>query len=137
MSAPAWIDAPIEHPEGYTRFVELFNARKFFEAHEVLEDLWVVEVGPVREYYKALIMAAVALEHWRRRNPSGARKLWRDARARRAPPPAPHEGLDLRAFRAQMDEILAPIMANGAAAPPAPPDHRLPILALQPPRLTP
>ncbi len=52
--------------------VELFNQRKFFECHEVLEEAWKPEQGPRRLFLQALIHLAVGLHHWQRGNPKGA-----------------------------------------------------------------
>ena len=63
-------------------FVRLFNREEFFEAHEVLEDLWQEYSGPDRTLYQGLIQVAVALEHSLRGNPRGARGVLESARRR-------------------------------------------------------
>jgi predicted metal-dependent hydrolase len=102
-------DLPIAPPAEYLAYVRLFNSGDYFEAHEVLEDLWVVEPGPLRTYYKGLIMMAVAILHWQRGNPNGARKLHRDARAYLAPYAPACEGLDVGDFLARLDRLFAPL----------------------------
>jgi len=63
--------------EGLARFA----AGEWFEAHEVLELLWrPLPKGPDRHFVQGLIQLAVALEHWRRGNPRGARGQWDKAR---------------------------------------------------------
>ncbi|MBI4342242.1 MAG: DUF309 domain-containing protein [Candidatus Omnitrophica bacterium] len=57
----------------------LFNHRRFFECHEVLERLWLDTAGRERDFYKGLIQAAVAFYHWSRRNPAGAMSLYRSS----------------------------------------------------------
>ncbi len=52
-----------------------FNAGRFFEAHEWLEEIWQFERGPVRELYKGLIQIAAAFVHISRGNPRGADRL--------------------------------------------------------------
>ncbi len=59
----------------WTRGVVLFNRGEFFEAHEVVEDLWLERTGEEREFLKGFIQAAVALEHHRRGNPNGFRSV--------------------------------------------------------------
>src|SRR5262249_10939110 len=50
-----------------------FNAGKYFEAHEVWEDLWrPTENGPLKDCYQGLIQAAVALHHLQQGNEVGA-----------------------------------------------------------------
>lgn len=56
-------------------FIHLFNTKKFFEAHEVLEELWLESHGDEKEFYKGLIQCAAAFVHLQRKNPQGANKL--------------------------------------------------------------
>jgi len=49
-----------------------FNSGRYFEAHEVWEDLWRVTEGPMRSFYQGLIHAAVGLYHLQRKNHTGA-----------------------------------------------------------------
>ncbi len=60
-------------------FVVLFNNRKFFEAHEVLELLWLETEGKEKDFYKGLIQCAAAFVHHQRGNPRGAHKLYQRA----------------------------------------------------------
>lgn len=120
---------PMPYPVEYLEFFRLFNERDYFEAHEALEDLWVVEVEPLRTYYKGLIQAAVALCHWERGNHSGARKLYRSARAYLAPYPAEFEAFALEEFRRWLDGAFAPLAEDPAARPPFP-EAEVPQLAL-------
>ena len=41
-------------------FVECFNRQAYFEAHDVLEEFWLVTRGERRDFYKGLIQTAVA-----------------------------------------------------------------------------
>lgn len=117
-------------PKEYLEFVRLFNERDYFEAHEALEDLWVVEVAPLRDYYKGLIQAAVALCHWERGNLSGARKLWVSARRYLSPYPERYEGLELGLLRESLDTLFAPL-TTGRGGTEAPCRSRHPVLILQ------
>ena len=47
------------YPERYTKGVWLFNARHFFECHEILEHLWLESIGTPKTFYQTLIHAAV------------------------------------------------------------------------------
>ena len=60
-------------------FVQLFNRKEFFEAHEVLEGLWLESLPPTKDFYKGLIQCAVAFVHLQRNNFRGAKKLFRTA----------------------------------------------------------
>ena len=51
----------------------LFNEGKFYDAHEVWEDLWRATSDPVlKTCYQGLIQAAVGMHHLERRNVIGA-----------------------------------------------------------------
>jgi uncharacterized protein len=55
--------------------IELFNAGRYFEAHEVLEQAWLAEHGPVRLLYQGVLQVGVGLHHARRGNRRGALAL--------------------------------------------------------------
>lgn len=69
------IKAKIPEDKRYLEFFELFNAQNFFEAHEVLEDLWREEKGPNRDFYQGLIQIAAAFVHAQKENSEGTRNL--------------------------------------------------------------
>ncbi len=60
---------------GFIKGIDLFNQGKFFEAHEELEKIWLKDTSELRDFYKGIIQAAVALHHLKRRNLSGAASL--------------------------------------------------------------
>lgn len=47
----------------YWHGIELFNAGRYFESHEVLEEIWTSERGPRRLFLQGLIHFAVAMHH--------------------------------------------------------------------------
>ncbi len=59
--------------------VSLFNRRFYWEAHEVLEDLWMVERGKARLFYQGIIQAAAAYYHVLNANPKGVIRLAEEA----------------------------------------------------------
>lgn len=126
------MDDPIPWPREYHEFTRLFNEGEYFDAHEVLEDLWIMEVPPLRDYYKGLIQAAVALCHWERGNHGGARRLWILGRGYLAECPPHMEGLDLAAFIARMDALFRPLL-EGPGTPPPPSRAEIPTLRLDDP----
>jgi predicted metal-dependent hydrolase len=54
-----------------------FNRGEFFEQHETLELLWRAEPRDIRYLYQGILQIGIGFEHLRRRNPRGARRLWR------------------------------------------------------------
>lgn len=64
----------------YLRGIALFNAARFYECHEVLEELWLAATGDERELLRALIQAAAALHHHQNGNGLGAAGVYARAR---------------------------------------------------------
>ena len=52
--------------------IRLFNDQKFFQSHEALEEAWMPERGPRRQFLQALIHFAVGFYHCQRDNSAGA-----------------------------------------------------------------
>jgi len=121
----------IQFPQEYIEFFELFNQREYFESHEVLEDLWIMETGEEKQYYKGLIMVTIALEHWRRNNPSGAYRLWRDGEKLLEKYPSHYKGFELGTFRKMIADLMKRIIeTEGLECDPCKIDQH-PILELQ------
>ena len=57
----------------YRRGLELIDRREFFEAHEVLEELWRESRGEERLFLQSLIHFAVGYYHAEEGNAEGAR----------------------------------------------------------------
>lgn len=79
----------------YLGFFECFNRQLFFEAHEVLEELWLTERGGPRDlFYKGLIQLAGAFVHFQKNRLAPAAALLKLAQANLAKYPETYEGLD-------------------------------------------
>jgi predicted metal-dependent hydrolase len=65
--------------DGFARGIQLFNKAEFFEAHEVLEDVWRAASLPEKKFLQGIIQIAVALHHYSRGNQVGAQSLMRRA----------------------------------------------------------
>jgi predicted metal-dependent hydrolase len=63
------------HSEAFSRGIELFNSAAFFEAHEVLEDVWRAAPESERKFLQGLIQVAVAFHHHSTGNLVGAGSL--------------------------------------------------------------
>jgi predicted metal-dependent hydrolase len=64
-----------EKEEKFERGLAHFNAREFFEAHEVWEEVWLVEREPEKTFLQGIIQIAAAFHHYRRGNSDGAESL--------------------------------------------------------------
>ncbi len=87
-------------PPQLAEFVALYRAGRFFDAHEVLEEVWRRSDELPMRFLQGLIQWAVAFEHHRRGNAHGARVLLGRAWSRLGDAPEGYMGLDLSAWRA-------------------------------------
>jgi 8-oxo-dGTP diphosphatase len=104
-------EGPYAHE--YLEGLKLFNEAKYFEFHEMLEEVWHPSEGLDRLHYQGLIQAAIALEHFRDGNPDGARALYEEACEKWAQLPARHLGVDLKAFQERMNVFLSKTQNHG------------------------
>lgn len=56
-------------------FIECFNRQAYYEAHDVLEELWLKTSGERRNFYKGLIQTAAASLKLQQRKPDPASRL--------------------------------------------------------------
>lgn len=88
----------------YAAFFDCFNQGRFFEAHEVLEALWLRERGTDRDFYKGLIQLAGAFVHLQKLRPAPAGALLGLAAANLGRYPAVHHHLDVGRTTARIAE---------------------------------
>jgi predicted metal-dependent hydrolase len=82
----------------YLGFFDCFNDQLFYEAHDVLEVLWLPDrKGPNGDFYKGLIQLAGAFVHLQKERLKPAAALFKLARTNFAKYPATHERLDVAA----------------------------------------
>ena len=79
--------------------IELFNRGEFFEAHEVLEDVWRAAPAAEKLFLQGMIQVAVGLHHYRTGNVAGAQSVLARAAGNLAQPPAERAGVDVEALR--------------------------------------
>jgi uncharacterized protein len=88
-----------ERDEKFQRGVLHFNAREFFEAHEVWEEIWLVESEPEKTFLQGIIQIAAAFHHYSRANPDGAESLLAAGIVKLSRFPAHHRGLAIEDLR--------------------------------------
>ncbi len=82
----------------YLAYFECFNGGLFFEAHDVLEHLWLAgRGGPNHNFFKGMIQLAGAFVHLQRNRLRPADALFKLAGANLRQYPAIHEQLDVAA----------------------------------------
>jgi predicted metal-dependent hydrolase len=93
----------------YTGYFELFNQRKFFEAHEVLEHIWLADKhGPNGAFHKGLIQLAGAFVHLQKNRPQPAASLFKLALANLEKYSQVHEHLNVQST----SELIRRWLAN-------------------------
>src|SRR5208283_663629 len=82
----------------YAGYFDCFNRQLFYEAHDVLEELWLKDkYGPNGAFYKGLIQLAGAFVHLQKNRPHPAAALFKLALANLEKYPHRHERLDVAA----------------------------------------
>jgi predicted metal-dependent hydrolase len=94
----------ISDDDKFHRGVSLFNAGDFFRAHEIWEELWLVESEPDKTFLQGLIQAAAAFHHYSQGNFSGAESLLASAATKLQRFPADHCGIRTSEFRTALIE---------------------------------
>lgn len=113
----------------YLGYFECFNRGLFFEAHDVLEELWLAQKHSANyRFYKGLIQLAGAFVHLQKNRRRPAVALFKLARANVGQYPALHEHLDLSGVLRMIDDWIERLEASHGAANPFP--------GPEPPRLT-
>jgi len=84
----------------YVGFFRCFNAQLYYEAHDVLEEVWLPIRGQAQaKFYQGLIQMAGGFVHLQKQRLGPAARLFALALANFDPYPARHEGIDLEAIR--------------------------------------
>jgi predicted metal-dependent hydrolase len=103
----------------YLGYFDQFNRGLFYEAHDVLEQLWLKDrQGPNGSFYKGLIQLAGAFVHLRRERLRPAAALFKLADANFRKYPACHEHLAMPAVLALIQHWLARLEQSDFASNP-------------------
>jgi hypothetical protein len=103
---PAGMRAPKYDPN-YVNFFKCFNRQQFFEAHEVLEVLWLPQrQGPNGAFYKGLIQLAGAFVHLQKNRLGPAAALFKLTQSNLQHYPPIHQGLPVAEVLAMVEDWL-------------------------------
>ena len=105
------------HPIQYLQGIEHFNAERYFDAHEVWEEVWLRSSGDTKLFYQMLIQAAVGLHHYERNNARGARGMHANVVDKLDRLPSFVMSLDLDDFSRQYRAFFAELIENNNEAP--------------------
>jgi uncharacterized protein len=91
----------------YLGYFECFNRQLYFEAHDVLEELWLKDrMGPNYSFYKGLIQLAGAFVHLQKNRLRPSAALFKLADANLEKYPSVHEELDVLKVRGLIRDWL-------------------------------
>ncbi len=96
------------YPAEYLEGIALFNSRRFYEAHDAWESLWLREPDAHRKLLlQALIQSAIAFYHLEEGRKRGARKMYERAKEKFARLKEKRlMSLDVESFERQFDAVL-------------------------------
>jgi predicted metal-dependent hydrolase len=86
---------------------QAFNEERYFQAHELWEELWTPMRGVERRRLQGMIHCAVGLYHFHRDNRTGAMRQFQKALAKTADCPAGWRGITIKALRENIGHLLA------------------------------
>jgi uncharacterized protein len=108
----------------YLGYFECFNRQLFYEAHDVLEELWLADrKGPKGDFFKGLIQFAGAFVHLQKNRLRPAAALFKLARANLEKYPLVHERLDIGNLLLTIDGWLARLESTAFASNPLDPSN--------------
>lgn len=102
------LDTPpsrISDAEAVAEGLRLFNEERFWESHEVLEQIWRESTGEERDALQSVILAAAAFVHYQKGEPDIFLSVLKRARAKMSGK-ATVDHLDLDQLRKNIDAIL-------------------------------
>ncbi len=107
------------YPGEYLEGIELFNAGRYFDAHEIWEEIWLRSSGATKLFYQMLIQAAVGLHHYERGNARGGRGMHKAVAGKIGQLPKIFMSLDVADFSHQYNLFFADLIErDNEAAPP-------------------
>jgi predicted metal-dependent hydrolase len=101
-------------PAEYLQGIRHFNARQYFEAHEVWEEIWLLSSDDKKLFYQMLIQTAVGLHHYERGNLRGASGMYKNVIEKLERLPKNFMALDLKDFLQQLQTFFAELVEDNA-----------------------
>ena len=86
--------------------IRLFNQGRFFDAHELLEDVWRGSSQEEKKFFQGLVQIAVAFHHHSTGNVAGMRSVLRRALTNLSAAPNDFAGIDLKSLRRSLSAWL-------------------------------
>jgi len=109
--APADCQGEI-HPAAVRGF-ELFNAGRYWHAHEALETAWLEETGQIRHLYRGILQIGVTYFHIQHANFRGAIKVYGRSQRWIRPFPDTCRGIDVAGLRRDSARVMEAVQDLG------------------------
>jgi predicted metal-dependent hydrolase len=97
---------PVGRQEALREGVAMFNEERFWESHEILEQVWRGEKSPEREAIQSLILTCAAFVHYQKGETEVCLSVLRRARTKMSPG-VKVSLLDLQGLQSNVDTILS------------------------------
>lgn len=98
---------PVEVDRLFRHGVALFNAARYWHAHEAWETIWRAAEDRERPFFQGLIQVAAGLLHLQRRNVRGARMKLEEGVEKLRPYEPVHHGIFVNELIGRADRLLA------------------------------
>lgn len=117
-----WREMPqTKHDEKFREGREHFNAGRFFEAHEVWEEVWLETAEPEKTTLQGMIQIAAGFHHYCAANPEGACSLMTAGVVKLLRAPETHRGVSLKKLREETRQWIVALQAGAIQGPEKPP----------------
>jgi uncharacterized protein len=91
----------------FRKGLEAFNSGRFYDAHELWEEVWLETLNPEKMFLQGLIQVAAAFHHYSRANRQGTQNLLHAGLAKIERFPHAHKGLEVERLRIAVRRWLA------------------------------
>jgi uncharacterized protein len=106
-------------PREYTEGIAHFNSGRYYDAHEIWEEIWLRSRGTEKLFYQMLIQSAVGLHHYERGNMIGARGMHSRVTDKLTGLPDVFLSLDLTEFSLQFRTFFRDLIESGIEGAPS------------------
>jgi predicted metal-dependent hydrolase len=100
-------------PQAGLDAIALFNAGEYYAQHDAFEVLWMEEVRPVRDLYRAILQVGVAYYHVTEGNRMGALKMLKRSERWLNKLPDVCQGVDVARLRADSRAVRDALLGAG------------------------
>ncbi len=106
-------DDEIDEGRIFHEGIGLFNRGRWFEAHEVWEDIWYLASGERKTFYQGLIMCAYVMVHVQRGSPRGVKTSYASLAYKFKDLPGEFMGVEISLLQGEMLGYIKPILGMG------------------------